>query len=81
MKKWIINPLLLFTEDIYTELITGFNPDKPNTGYKKDFPKSTKNFFYHTDTWSKWVTPLEQPMIKLAGPVIGPRAELDSSEI
>ena len=81
MKSWIINPLLLFTEDIYNQLIAEFKPDKANTGYKRDFPKSTNNFFYHTATWDKWVTPLKQPMIKLAGPVIGPRAELDPSEI
>ncbi|MEO1288872.1 MAG: hypothetical protein AAFV93_13985 [Chloroflexota bacterium] len=80
MDNWIINPLLLMTEDVYNTLVGRFDPDKPNTGYKSDFPKSTKNFFYHTPTWSKWVTPLDQPMIKLAGDVIGPRAELDKSE-
>lgn len=81
MKNWIINPLLLFTEEMYTELTGQFDPDKPNSSYKKDFPKSTNNFFYHTATWDKWVTPLDQPMIKLAGPVIGPRGELEKSEL
>lgn len=80
MKEWIINPLLLFTEEIYNELVGGFDPDKPNSGYKRDFPKSLKNFFYHTDTWSKWITPIDQPMIKLVGPVIGPRAELEQAD-
>lgn len=80
MKSWIINPLLLFSEENYNQLIARFNPEKANSGYKRDFPKSTKNFFYHTATWDKWVTPFDQPMIKLAGSVIGPRAELDKSE-
>lgn len=81
MKSWIINPLLLFNEAIYNQIIGAFNPEKENSGYKKDFPKSTSNFFYHTATWDKWVTPLDQPMIYLGGPVIGPRGELDKSEI
>ena len=80
MKSWIINPLLLFTEDIYKELIGNFNPEKANTSYKRDYPKSTKIFFYDTDTWDKWVTPLDQPMIKLAGETIGPRGELDKAD-
>ncbi|MGB7342192.1 MAG: peptidoglycan DD-metalloendopeptidase family protein [Phototrophicaceae bacterium] len=80
MKSWIINPLLLFTEDIYNQLIGNFNPEKANTSYKRDFPKSINNFFYHTDTWHKWVTPLDQPMIKLAGELIGPRGELDKAD-
>lgn len=80
MKSWIVNPLLLFTEDIYEELTARFNPLKPNSSYIRDFPKSINNFFYHTDTWTKWVMPLDQPMIKLSGDVIGPRGELDKAD-
>lgn len=80
MKDWIVNPLLLISEDLYDQLTARFNPLKPNSSYKRDFPKSTKNFFYHTDTWTKWVMPLDQPMIKRAGDVIGPRGELDKAD-
>lgn len=80
MKDWIINPLHLFTPELYAQLVKKFKPEKPNTGYQRDFPKSKSNFFYLTETWTKWTTPLEQPMIKLAGPVIGPRGEFDRSE-
>ncbi|MGJ3239634.1 MAG: hypothetical protein ACFE0Q_13070 [Anaerolineae bacterium] len=80
MKSWIVNPLLLFIPEIYEQLTARFDPNKANTSYKYDFPKSSNNFFYHTPDWERWVTPLDQPMIKLAGAVIGPRAELDQSE-
>ncbi|GAB5492088.1 MAG: hypothetical protein Phog2KO_23030 [Phototrophicaceae bacterium] len=80
MKLWIVNPLLLLTEDLYDSLTARFNPLKPNSGYKRDFPKSMSNFFYFTESWTKWVTPLDQPMIKLAGDVIGPRGELDKAD-
>jgi len=81
MKNWIINPLLLFNEELLNAIIERFDPTKENTSYKKDFPKSINNFFYHTATWDKWVTPLDQPMIRLSGPVAGPRGELEPSEI
>lgn len=80
MNDWIVNPLLLFTEELYNKLTAKFDPSKPNDTYQRDFPRSVSNFFYHTDTWTKWTTPLEQPMIKLQGPLAGPRAELDKTE-
>lgn len=80
MKDWIINPLLLMTPELVKLLTDKFNPNKPNEGYKADFPKSELNFFYKTATWTKWFTPLDQPMIKLAGPVAGPRADLPKSD-
>jgi hypothetical protein len=73
MNDWIINPLLLMTEDLYNQIIAGFKPDKPNESYKQ-IP-SVYNFFYKTDKWTKWATPLDQPMIKLAEKPIGPRYE------
>jgi hypothetical protein len=80
MKDWIINPLLLMTPEIVKLLTDKFNPAKLNEGYMKDFPKSKLNFFYTTDAYKKWATPLDQPMIKLTGPVIGPRADLPKSD-
>lgn len=71
MDEWIINPLLLMTEAVYNSLIGRFNPAKPNTSYTKT--DSTLNCFYQSARWSKWTTPLEQPMIKLAGQCVGPR--------
>lgn len=80
MKDWIINPLLLMTPEVLKLITDKFNAAKPNEGYLKDFPKSQLNFFYKTAAFTKWSTPLDQPMIKLAGPVIGPRAELPKSD-
>ncbi|HEX2907203.1 MAG TPA: hypothetical protein VHO69_10115 [Phototrophicaceae bacterium] len=74
MDEWIINPLLLLTDPLYQQIITQFLPDKPNTGYKQT--DSVCNFFFKSAKWTKWTTPLDQPMIKLAGPGIGPRFEL-----
>lgn len=79
-KQWIVNPLLLFRPSLYQALIARFDPDKLNSGYQKDFPKSLKNYFYHTATWTKWITPLDQPLIKLGGKMIGPRGELARSD-
>jgi hypothetical protein len=80
MKDWIINPLLMMSPELVKQTIDRFNPLKPNEGYKADFPKSKLNFFYTTDTYTKWSTPLDQPMIRLSGPVIGPRADLPKSD-
>lgn len=71
MEDWIINPLLLLPETMYNQLTARFKPDKPNTDYKNT--ESAYNFFYKTDAWTKWTTPLDQPMIRLAGDPIGPR--------
>jgi hypothetical protein len=76
MTEWIVNPLVLFTPAMFDEIILRFDPMKPNTGYAKDFPESTLNFFYKCDKWSKWTTPLEQPMLNLYRSPIGPRYEL-----
>lgn len=73
MTEWIVNPLVLFTEELFNALIARFDPNKPNTGYQKDFPESTMNFFYKSDTWMKWTTPLDQPMLNLYKGPIGPR--------
>lgn len=71
MDEWIINPLLLMTDELVEQLTNRFNPEKLNFDYKKT--ESTLNFFYKSPKWTRWTTPLDQPMIKLNAPPIGPR--------
>lgn len=59
--QWIVNPLLYLSDDVYGQITTKFNPSKPI-------------YFYKSGAWNKWLTPLDQPVIKLGGPVIGPTA-------
>ncbi|NWF67705.1 MAG: peptidoglycan DD-metalloendopeptidase family protein [Chloroflexi bacterium] len=73
MNEWIINPLLLMTEALYNQITSKFKPDKPNSNFTQT--DSLSNFFYKSATWTKWTTPLDQPMIALAGQPIGPRYE------
>jgi murein DD-endopeptidase MepM/ murein hydrolase activator NlpD len=77
MTEWIVNPLLLLTPELYDSLIARFDPAKPNQNYAKI--DSSLNFFYKTPSWTKWTTPLDQPMIKLNGPARGPRYEMTSA--
>ncbi len=64
--KWIVNPLLLMPDDMVNQITAKFNPASPGT-------TGMLKYFYKSDKWNQWVTPLDQPMIKLAGPVIGPK--------
>ncbi|MFW5708962.1 MAG: hypothetical protein ACOCX5_01955 [Chloroflexota bacterium] len=32
------------------------------------------NFFYITPRWQQWLTPLDQPVIRRRGPIMGPKA-------
>jgi hypothetical protein len=73
--KWIINPLLLMSDVLVKEVTDKFNPERTNTFWKKATPDGQLEYFYKTASWSKWTTPLDQPVIVLAGPVIGPRAK------
>lgn len=58
--KWIINPLLLMTPEMRQAIAQKFTPG----------PK----YFYQGSGWNKWLTPLDQPVIVLAGNLIGPHA-------
>jgi hypothetical protein len=77
MTEWIVNPLLLMTEDLYNQLIARFNPSKANENYTKT--DSTLNFFFKTPSWTKWTGTLDQPMIKLNGSPRGPRYEMTTA--
>ena len=59
--SWIINPLLLMSDEMVNQITTKFNPSHPR-------------YFYQSGAWNQWLTPLDQPVIKLGGPVIGPTA-------
>lgn len=58
--RWIINPLLLMTPAMRDRLISRFPP--------------SDDYFYRGDGWSQWQTPLNQPILTLGGPLIGPNA-------
>ncbi|MCB9452260.1 MAG: hypothetical protein H6672_12535 [Anaerolineaceae bacterium] len=58
MNKWIVNPQLYMTQDM-RDWIT------------KKFPPSAK-YFYQDSGWNQWQTPMDQPVLVLGGPVIGP---------
>lgn len=73
MDDWIINPLLLMTEAVLGQITARFNPEKGNETYKKT--DSILNFFYKTAKWTRWTTPLDQPMLRITAPCIGPRFE------
>jgi hypothetical protein len=58
--RWIVNPLLLMPEEMRSAIIRKFPPDD--------------DYFFRDSRWSQWIQPLDQPVIILAGPVIGPNA-------
>jgi len=57
---WIVNPLLLM-------------PAVMREGLFQKFPPSGE-YFYRGGGWTRWQTPLDQPMLKLSGELIGPHA-------
>ncbi len=58
--RWIINPLLLMPEAMRNALIARFKP--------------SSDYFYQDATWTQWQQPLDQPVLVLGGPIIGPWA-------
>jgi hypothetical protein len=56
----IVNPLLLMPEDMRNSLFQKFPP--------------SAEYFYSDRSWTKWQTPLDQPRLKVSGPLIGPHA-------
>src|SRR5690606_12664697 len=58
--RYILNPLLMMPKTMVDELIGRFPPDA--------------NTFMKTGTWDRWLTPHDQPVIRLGGEVIGPTA-------
>lgn len=58
-KNFIYNPLLFIAEPMRDQLIV-------------KFPPKGEQAFYTSNGWTKWITPLDQPVITLGGAVIGP---------
>lgn len=59
--KWIINPLLLFSEADRNAIIA-------------KFPASTR-YFYKDATWTQWQSPMDQPVITLGSTqILGPHS-------
>ncbi|MCI0714653.1 MAG: hypothetical protein L0154_31145 [Chloroflexi bacterium] len=58
---YIYNPLLFMTKTMREKIFD-------------DFPPVGSFAFYQSTSWNKWITPLDQPVITIGGPVIGPRA-------
>lgn len=58
--RWIVNPLLFMPEEMRNQIIRKFLPG----------PK----YFYRDANWNQWQSPLDQPILVLGGPVIGPNA-------
>lgn len=79
MTEWIVNPLALFSKELYEAILKQFDPSKPNDSYQKDFPESKFNFFYISEKWTKWGSPLDQPVLNLYKGPIGPRYEMEES--
>jgi hypothetical protein len=62
--SWIINPLLFMPDAMWLALTEKF---------------SNYDFHFHKDaTWTQWLTPLDQPVLRLSRPedaaIIGPLA-------
>lgn len=58
--RYIINPLLLMPQGLVEEFMGKFPPDA--------------NTFVKTGSWDRWLSALDQPVIRLGGEVIGPTA-------
>jgi len=59
-ENWIVNPLLLMPEEMREAIFAKFPP--------------SGEYFYRGGGWSKWQTPLDQPVLQLNGPLIGAHA-------
>lgn len=67
--KWIVNPLALMNEGLYNLIIDQFDPEA-----KSKLVRQTElYYFFKNESWQKWYTPLDQPVIELGGTPIGPR--------
>lgn len=55
---WILNPLLLMNAAVRDPILTRF--------------LSYDEHFYRDNTWNQWLSPFDQPVLKLGGPIIGP---------
>ena len=66
--SYVLNPLLFMPWGMVEEFVGRFPLE---VGYG-DGRQVTR--FMQTDSWDRWLTPLDQPVIRLGGEVIGPTA-------
>ena len=65
---WIVNPLLFMSDEMIASIVDQFKPDTAGS-----YPSKLK-YFYQDDSWEKWLTPMDQPIIKRRGALIGPKS-------
>jgi len=58
--RWLVNPLILMRRQLVDKILEAFDPIKNNS-------------FVYTMSWNKWTEPLDQPIIKTWGSIIGPK--------
>ncbi|HRL13128.1 MAG TPA: peptidoglycan DD-metalloendopeptidase family protein [Aggregatilineales bacterium] len=58
---WIINPLLAMADSVRNPILTKY--------------RINDEHFYRDDSWSIWQAPFDQPVLRLAGTLIGPHAQ------
>ncbi len=71
-ETWIVNPLLLMPDAMVKGITDKFNPLRPKGTAFATAP-SDLYYFFMNGGYTRWTSPLDQPMIKRGGPVIGPR--------
>lgn len=59
-ERWLVNPLLLMSPAMRDQITAKFAPGP--------------RYFYSDPGWNQWQTPLDQPVLVLGGPLIGPHA-------
>lgn len=57
---WILNPLLVMTPEARNPILSRY----------ADYARH----FYRDSTWSQWLDPFDQPVLRLGGPLIGPHS-------
>lgn len=66
---YILNPLLFMPRHLVREFVARFPLE---VGHDDD---THSRRFMQTESWDRWLNPLEQPVIRLGGEVIGPTAD------
>ena len=66
--SYILNPLLFMSSRMVNEFVERF----PLRVGRADDTHVMR--FMQTETWDRWLTPLDQPVIRLGGELIGPTA-------
>lgn len=68
-ENYMVNPLALMLPELAKEILDKFNPKRPGSGASG----SEFYYFYKKGSWSKWVEPMDQPVIVRGGEAIAPK--------